>query len=389
MMASGGSSPPTSGNVDKKRRLDGDRPPTILERVNYAAIPRVVNANDSPTVSNPDLSARVAVIERLVTELTQTVRSALPIPDSADDGDELDEPDEHVSDFDYDIADGQGDGDPLGDLAAVARAGHLRANTVNTPATSVTPPPTPGANAPPPSVLSDKTILEACSMSMLKDTLGREDEGKPVFDELADSLNKTLRLQPNHPVVHEMLEQLHYPSNVPKLKIPLMNEELLSAMPKGGKFLDTKLFRTSGLLAKCLVPILNLLTDIHGGNMRPLSEYYQDLFCTLRLSVANLNYLHQTRKDLCKLLINEPGLKKQCNWSSAIGDDFIFPFDMVKKVEEYRKAIKLGAPRRPRFFRGRPSFRGGRYYGRGRSSFRGSYPRSAPQSGRGRASTSK
>ena len=123
--------------------------------------------------------------------------------------------------------------------------------------------------------------------------------------------------------------------------------------------------------------------------MRPLSEYYQDLFITLRLGVANLNYFHQTRKDLCKFLINEPGLKKHCNWSSAIGDDFLFPFDMIKKVEEYRKAIKLGAPRRPRFFRGRPSFRGGRFYGRGRSNFRGSYPRSTPQSGRGRASTSK
>ena len=93
----------------------------------------------------------------------------------------------------------------------------------------------------------------------------------------------------------------------------------------------------------------------------------------------------------CSVLIQENALKQLCTWQCAIGDEFIFPFDVTKKVEEYKKAKQLGVRKR-RVFRGRPGFRGrGRSYGgRGRyNNFRGFPSQSNSQSGRGKAPAGK
>ena len=379
-MASGDVDPSTSDGRGRKSRLDGDRQPTIVERHDYHPVPLVAKDGVVPSVSTPDMDSRMAAIEKMVMEISRSLQTPPP-EDEWENGTNV--PEENtVSDLDFGFADGQGDSDPLRDLAASVGAGLLGAS-------GVTPTVSPCTDEPQ-VAQSDKDKLNEVALSMLKDTFGREDVGKAVFDELAEVLDKTLRYQPNHNLVQELLEKVPYPVNVPKLKVPAMNEELLHAMSRGGKFLDSKLFRSSGLLAKSLVPIMNFLTDIYSGKMRPLSDYFQDLMCSVRLTVANLNYLHQTRRDVCKLLIKEPGLHKFCNWNCAIGEEYLFPFDMVKKVEEYRKSIKLGVPQRGRYFRGRSSFRGNRFYAKGKGPYRGSttiYPRSYPQSGQGKESS--
>ena len=42
------------------------------------------------------------------------------------------------------------------------------------------------------------------------------------------------------------------------------------------------------------------------------------------------------------MLIKEPGLKQLCDWKCPIGEDDIFGCDINKKVEEFKKASKMG-----------------------------------------------
>ena len=66
------------------------------------------------------------------------------------------------------------------------------------------------------------------------------------------------------------------------------------------------------------------------------------------------------------MLIKEPGFKQLCNWKCPIGEDNIFACDINKKVEEFKKASKMGSAKRG-YSSGRSPFRGGRGYSRGRN----------------------
>ena len=89
--------------------------------------------------------------------------------------------------------------------------------------------------------------------------------------------------------------------------MPLTNDEILNVLLKGGRVLDVKLFKSSDLLAKCLVPLLRFLTDVHGGALRPLPEYATELFSGVRLIVANqIIYIKQEKVSIVCLLEARP-----------------------------------------------------------------------------------
>ena len=138
------------------------------------------------------------------------------------------------------------------------------------------------------------------------------------------------------------------------------------------------------------MPLLQLLTDIHNDELKPMQQYLSSLIDSCRLSVANFNYMHQIRKDVAKLLIKEPALRHICSWECPVGDENIFAFDVNKRVKEYNKSLQLGAPSERGGFRGRPGFRFGRHNFGGRYSDRGRFSSYSPYSkeGRGRSSSS-
>ena len=68
----------------------------------------------------------------------------------------------------------------------------------------------------------------------------------------------------------------------------MTNDEILNALPRGGRAIDAKLFKSSGLLAIGLVPLLRFMTDVQGGALRPFPEYATELFSSVRLIVANI-----------------------------------------------------------------------------------------------------
>ena len=57
------------------------------------------------------------------------------------------------------------------------------------------------------------------------------------FEGLAQSLDKSLRLQPSSTKVRELCDRFQFPANVPNLIVPAMGVVVLSALPKGGKLL--------------------------------------------------------------------------------------------------------------------------------------------------------
>ena len=391
-----GRSPNTARESERKRRKQSDRRDD--DSVDYHNISRDDSeAGDAPgpSVPNTCVTARLAAMESMIAEMKRAMDVTMPraaagtvSSPQGGESDLFDEfPEDYTDDVSYDglVGDsGSSAHDPLGDFATGMLAGSRRA-PVGGIAQHM--PPT----SQPTSVPGTKARLEEYSLAIMQDVMDREDDGEDVFEGLAKCLDKSLRLQPSSTKVRELCDRYQFPANVPKLKVPAMNVEVLTALPKGGKLLESKLSKSSGLIAKSLVPLFRILTDIHDGSVRPLDAYCEDIFACVRLLVANLNYLHQTRKDVCSVLIQENALKQLCTWQCAIGDEFIFPFDVTKKVEEYKKAKQLGVHKR-RFFRGRPGFRGrGRSYGgRGRyNNFRGFPSQSNSQSGRGKAPAGK
>ena len=242
-------------------------------------------ADSTPSGVGQDWNARLSAIEKMLSTLTESVRARpTPSPGLEFDQDDMDY-DDHVSVDDI-LDAGQSVGDTLGTLAADIGATNVR---VPDPAaqTLAVSPIGPNVPTPTPTLLSDKSVLGQCTQTLLQDTLGREELGEDIYDELAVCLGKSLRRQPNALKVQELSDSIKYPANVPQLKVPLTNDEILNALPKGGRALDAKLFKSSGLLAKCLVPLLRFLTDVHGGALRPLPEYATELFSGVRLIVAN------------------------------------------------------------------------------------------------------
>ena len=217
----------------------------------------------------------------------------------------------------------------------------------------------------------EKDNLINLTEAFVSDIQGHENSGRDVYEQLAKVLDESLRRQPSDTKIRDLAVHYPFPGNLHKLRVPSMNDEVLAAMPKGGKVLEAKVTKATSLMGKAMVPVFDLLTDVHNNDVKPIARYVPALIDACRLQVANINYMHQLRKDIAKFMIKEPALAHICSWDVKIGEENLFPFDVTKHVEDYKKALKLGAPKRG-FFRGRGSSFRGRPF-RARGSFKGKY----------------
>ena len=163
-------------------------------------------------------------------------------------------------------------------------------------------------------------------------------------------LNISLRRKPQDASVKTTAARIKLPSNVPNLKVPTTNEDVVRAMNADGKLLDGHLSRTNTLLSKALVPIVYMLNDVGTKNTKPLEKYMEGLNDSLRLIAASFNFLNQTRKELARIYVRETALGQLCKWDHEVGQDKLFPFDVSKRCDELNKVKKLGAQahKRPR-----------------------------------------
>ncbi|MPC98113.1 hypothetical protein E2C01_093465 [Portunus trituberculatus] len=51
--------------------------------------------------------------------------------------------------------------------------------------------------------------------------------------------------------------------------------------------------------------------------------------------------MNHARKDGIHASIRHLPMNKICNWETEVGSDVVFPFDVVKKLEDLKKAKKL------------------------------------------------
>ncbi|MPC86768.1 hypothetical protein E2C01_081604 [Portunus trituberculatus] len=115
-------------------------------------------------------------------------------------------------------------------------------------------------------------------------------------------------------------------------------------MSIGGMLVNTRLSLTNGLLVKALVPIAHCTSDIGDRYVQPITCYLEGLNNSFRLLVSAVNYINQLRKEVALTHVNDSALEELCKWECEVGQDDLFPFDVIKKCEEIHKSRKLGRP---------------------------------------------
>ena len=131
------------------------------------------------------------------------------------------------------------------------------------------------------------------------------------------------------------------PRNVPKLKVPKLNQILMDMLPIHAKNMDNRLCHASLLVSKCMVPIMNIMTDIEKGIHVPPLKILGELFRVCNMSMANFNALQQLRKDVVKSGVRNASVKDLCDWNCDIGDEHLFPEDLIKRIEDRIKASRV------------------------------------------------
>lgn len=165
--------------------------------------------------------------------------------------------------------------------------------------------------------------------------------GKPVFEKLAIAMNEALRSQPIDDFVKTTGEKYLIPSNIDNLVVPKTNSYVFESMAFGPRFLDLLLQKCQSILSKATVPLINFIGDVSAKAAKPPEDYIGAVGDSLRLITASFNYLSQTRKEIIKNDIKDPGLTKLCGWSTKVGQTELFPTDVAKQVDELRKVRKL------------------------------------------------
>ena len=167
------------------------------------------------------------------------------------------------------------------------------------------------------------------------------DVGKPIHENLAPILNAALRRKPVEEQVQKLVAKHKIPANVPNMTIPRLNQELFDVMNKDGKFRDIALQRCVGLVTKALIPLSSIISDVGSKTTKPIDHYLPQLNETLQLLTASVNYMNHARKDGIRASIRHLPMNKICNWETEVGTDLVFPFDVIKKLEDLKKAKKL------------------------------------------------
>uniref|UniRef100_A0A0P4WG63 Reverse transcriptase domain-containing protein n=1 Tax=Scylla olivacea TaxID=85551 RepID=A0A0P4WG63_SCYOL len=126
------------------------------------------------------------------------------------------------------------------------------------------------------------------------------------------------------------------------MTVPVTNAAITKAMSVGGKLLDTRLCHTSGMLVKALVPIARCISNIGQKTGKPITSYLNDLNESSTFDFCS--ELNQLRKEVARIHISDSALAELCKWECEVGQEDLFPFDVVKKCEDILKARRLGKP---------------------------------------------
>ena len=199
----------------------------------------------------------------------------------------------------------------------------------------------PPASSPP--VDDDDAFLKALG-ELSAHFHGEEEKGEPLSDRLATILNDSLRRCPSSEAIKHTCAKIRLPSNVPNLCVPSTNTAITKALSTGGKILDTRLFHTTGLLNKALVPIAQFVSDIGEKAGKPPGHYLEGFNNSIRLLVSAVNFLNHMRKEVARLHVHDSALTDLCKWECEVGKDTLFPFDVAKKCDEIHKTRRLGRP---------------------------------------------
>lgn len=172
--------------------------------------------------------------------------------------------------------------------------------------------------------------------------LGEEEKGEPLADNLAQILHQSLRRRPNDESVKATAAKVKLPVNVGNFTVPVTNADVAKALSVGGKLLDARMFRTTCLLSKAIVPLARLLSDFGDKKNPSLEQHVMGLNSSLRLLTAAFNYMTHIRKEIVRLHVQDSALAKLCTWDCEVGTAELFPFDVAKKCDELHKTRKLG-----------------------------------------------
>ena len=202
--------------------------------------------------------------------------------------------------------------------------------------------------------------LEASILAWQESFVRDDVLGDPVNQGIADVVNVGLRVRPKDDVIKEEAAGIHNPSNVPNLVVPMTNSDIEQALSRGTKILDGQLTRTTDVLAKGMVPLLRLASDLKDKTVKLAPGHCKGVLSSLKLLTAAFNYLNHSRKELIRNSIKNDVLRQLCSWKCKVGDKELFPFDVNKRVAELKKGQNLGKQKSYRDFkRYDRSFRGG------------------------------
>ena len=202
--------------------------------------------------------------------------------------------------------------------------------------------------------------LEASILAWQESFVRDDVLGDPVNQGIADAVNVGLRVRPKDDVIKSEAAGIHNPSNVPNLVVPVTNSDVEQALSRGTKILDGQLTRTTDVLAKGMVPLLRLASDLKDKTVKLGPAHCKGVLSSLKLLTAAFNYLNHSRKELIRNSIKNEVLRQLCSWKCKVGDKELFPFDVNKRVTELKKGQNLGRQKSYRDFkRYDRSFRGG------------------------------
>lgn len=90
---------------------------------------------------------------------------------------------------------------------------------------------------------------------------GSEETGPELTPGLSNMVNAGLRRKPNEENLRKLVSKYNLPGNIPNLKVPQTNGDVLKAMRKGPSIVDYNIRKAQLSMSKALVPILTWLHD--------------------------------------------------------------------------------------------------------------------------------
>lgn len=169
--------------------------------------------------------------------------------------------------------------------------------------------------------------------------------GEPVSDKLANTVNNSLRGEPNKEKMKELLNKYKRPANITALQVPRIEGALWKQLTTAVKTGDANQQKTIGLLNQSLSPIVTAMDELLKSknlDRKKLIEIIGDAF---RLTAGNICMINKERKiavlgdmdgqfqEICK--------NAKTSDTLLMGEDFkdkIKTIDGTKDVKMTRKA---------------------------------------------------